>query len=75
MAERLELGTGRFGDEARRIRAIFEQVTALPDKVLPRLHGMTPVQVNRYYFKWGNVIKSKRFIIRPPQELRWFRLQ
>ena len=25
--ERLELGTGRFGDEARRIRAIFEQVT------------------------------------------------
>jgi DNA mismatch repair protein MutS len=25
--ERLELGTGRFGDEARRIRAIFERVT------------------------------------------------
>ena len=25
--ERLELGTGRFGDEARRIRAIFEKVT------------------------------------------------
>lgn len=25
--ERLESGTGRFGDEARRIRAIFEQVT------------------------------------------------
>ena len=25
--ERLELGTGRFGDEARRIRTIFEQVT------------------------------------------------
>ncbi|MFO7682777.1 MAG: hypothetical protein R6X34_22290 [Chloroflexota bacterium] len=25
--ERLELGTGRFGDEAQRIRAIFEQVT------------------------------------------------
>lgn len=25
--ERLELGTGRFGDEARRIRVIFEQVT------------------------------------------------
>lgn len=25
--ERLELGTGRFGDEARRIRAIFEQIT------------------------------------------------
>jgi hypothetical protein len=25
--ERLELGTGRFGDEARRVRAIFEQVT------------------------------------------------
>ncbi len=25
--ERLELGTGRFGDEARRIRAIFEQAT------------------------------------------------
>ncbi|MDJ0755252.1 MAG: hypothetical protein QNJ45_17140 [Ardenticatenaceae bacterium] len=25
--EQLELGTGRFGDEARRIRAIFEQVT------------------------------------------------
>lgn len=25
--ERLELGTGRFGDEARRIRAIFEEVT------------------------------------------------
>jgi DNA mismatch repair protein MutS len=25
--EKLELGTGRFGDEARRIRAIFEQVT------------------------------------------------
>jgi hypothetical protein len=27
LEERLELGTGRFGDEARRIRAIFEQVT------------------------------------------------
>lgn len=25
--ERLELGTGRFGDEARRLRAIFEQIT------------------------------------------------
>ncbi len=25
--ERLELGTGRFGDEARRIRSIFEKVT------------------------------------------------
>jgi DNA mismatch repair protein MutS len=25
--ERLELGTGRFGDEAQRLRAIFEQVT------------------------------------------------
>jgi DNA mismatch repair ATPase MutS len=25
--ERLELGTGRFGDEARRIRAVFEQIT------------------------------------------------
>jgi DNA mismatch repair ATPase MutS len=27
VVERLELGTGRFGDEAQRIRAIFERVT------------------------------------------------
>jgi DNA mismatch repair ATPase MutS len=27
LEERLELGTGRFGDEARRIRAIFEKMT------------------------------------------------
>jgi hypothetical protein len=27
LEERLELGTGRFGDEARRIRAIFEEAT------------------------------------------------
>ena len=56
--ERLESGTGRFGDEARRIRAIFEQVT--PDTLVLLNESLSTTNMGESLYLAQDIVRALR---------------
>ncbi|MFN2160816.1 MAG: MutS-related protein [Candidatus Promineifilaceae bacterium] len=60
LEERLDLGTGRFGDEAQRIRAIFERVTG--DSLVLFNESLATTNMGESVFLAQNIVRSLREI-------------
>lgn len=60
LEERLDLGTGRFGDEARRIRAIFERVTR--DSLVLFNESLATTNMGESVFLARNIVRTLREI-------------
>jgi DNA mismatch repair protein MutS len=60
LEERLDLGTGRFGDEAQRIRAIFECVTG--DSLVLFNESLATTNMGESVFLAQNIVRSLREI-------------